>query len=127
MFVALPMAVEVTLIERCVLFLNCCKENVNEVFHDPFSSGKVVTLTFNLESYRHSIRIDHICRVWDGKQQIAALLSLFHACVRRPVMLLRPGSFSEDEKERRTVIQDLIYDNVLYFLFDTFLLLLIIF
>lgn len=63
MFVALPMALKVTLIERCVLFLNCCKENVNEVFHDPFSSGEVVTLTFNLQSYHHSMRIDHICRV----------------------------------------------------------------
>lgn len=50
MFVALPMAVKVTLIERRMLFLNCCKENVNEVFHDPFSSVEVLTLTFNLKS-----------------------------------------------------------------------------
>lgn len=63
MFVALPMAVKVTLIEHRMLFLNCCKENVNEVFHDPFSSVEVLTLTFNLKSYHRSIHIDHIQRV----------------------------------------------------------------
>lgn len=63
MFVAMPMALKVTLIQRCMLFLNCCKENVNEVFHDPFSSVEMLTLTFNFKSYDYSINIDHIQRV----------------------------------------------------------------
>lgn len=46
MIVALPMALTVTLIQHCMLFLNLCIANVNEVFHDPFSSAEMLTLTF---------------------------------------------------------------------------------
>lgn len=46
MIVALPMALKLTLIQGCMLFLNLCKANVNEVFHDPFSSIEMLTLTF---------------------------------------------------------------------------------
>lgn len=56
MFVALPMALKVTLIQRCMLFLNCCKENVNEVFHDP--SVEMLTLTFIFKSFDHSVNND---------------------------------------------------------------------
>lgn len=46
MIVALPMAL--TLIQR-KLFLNLCIANVNEVFHDPFSSAEKLTLTFKFQ------------------------------------------------------------------------------
>lgn len=46
MIVALPMALKLTLIQGCMLFLNLCRANVNEVFHDPFSSIEMLTLTF---------------------------------------------------------------------------------
>lgn len=52
MIVALPMALKLTLIQRCMLFLNLCKENVNEVFHDPFSSIEMLTLTFKFQKLR---------------------------------------------------------------------------
>lgn len=47
MIVALPMALTLTLIQRCMLFLNLCETNVNEVFHDPFST--MWTLIFKFE------------------------------------------------------------------------------
>lgn len=43
-FYSLHVALKVTAIQRCMLFLNHRWANVNEVFHDPFSS--VVSLTF---------------------------------------------------------------------------------
>lgn len=49
MIVASPMGLKVTLIQRCMLFLNLCKENVNEVFHNPFSSIEMLTLTFKFQ------------------------------------------------------------------------------
>lgn len=49
MIVALPMAPTLTLIQRCMLFLNLCKANVNGVFHDPFSSIEMLTLTFKFQ------------------------------------------------------------------------------
>lgn len=49
MIVALPMAPTLTLIQRCMLFLNLYKANVNEVFHDPFSSIEMLTLTFKFQ------------------------------------------------------------------------------
>lgn len=49
MIVALPMALKLTLIQCCMLFLNLCKANVNEVFHDPFSSIEMLTLTFKFQ------------------------------------------------------------------------------
>lgn len=49
MIVALPMAPTLTLIQHCMLFLNLHKANVNAVFHDPFSSVEMLTLTFKFQ------------------------------------------------------------------------------
>lgn len=65
MFVALPMALKVTLIQCCMLFLNSCKENVNEVFHDPFSSVEMLTLPYIFQSFDHSVNNDHAQRGQD--------------------------------------------------------------
>ena len=86
MFAALPVALKVTLIQHCMLFLNHCKEM-------SMRFSMTLFLTFNFQTYNHSINTDHIQKLQDRKNcslysltycnSLKSTFGRFHSFTRR--------------------------------------------